>query len=169
MTLIVSLFSTKFLSKLYHNVFVNCKFSFDFSPSGTALRKIEQIKDYLLRHGTCKCGLPCPLRPDYFFEFNPQVSLISTITCKFIEWLTDRKIEFYWECKNCTRLSPSVIRTFNSNIANYERNRNPSYKIKFSLTVSLNHLTLNFKWRESGIPPNSAHMLAVISKLSRWN
>ncbi|XP_055315430.1 uncharacterized protein DDB_G0283357 isoform X2 [Sitodiplosis mosellana] len=44
-----------------------------FSPSGAALRKIEQIKDYLLRHGTCKCGLPCPLRPDYFFEFNPQV------------------------------------------------------------------------------------------------
>ncbi|XP_031617733.1 homeobox protein 5 isoform X2 [Contarinia nasturtii] len=44
-----------------------------FSPSGAALRKIEQIKDYLLQHGTCKCGLPCPLRPDYFFEFNPQV------------------------------------------------------------------------------------------------
>lgn len=91
MTLIVSLFCTKFLSKLYHNnVFVNCKFSFDFSPSGTALRKIEQIKDYLLRHGTCKCGLPCPLRPDYFFEFNPQVSLIFTITCKFIEWLIEK-------------------------------------------------------------------------------
>lgn len=75
--------------------------------------------------------------------------------------MTDRKIEFYWECKNCTRLSPSVIRTFNSNIANYERNRNPSYKIKLSLTVSLNNLTLNFKWRELGIPPNSAHMRAV--------
>lgn len=50
--------------------------SISFSPSGTALRKIEQIKDYLLRHGTCKCGLPCPLRPDFFFEFNPQVILV---------------------------------------------------------------------------------------------
>lgn len=83
-------FEYKFLLKQYHNVFDNCKFSFDFSPSGTALRKIEQIKDYLLRHGTCKCGLPCPLRPDYFFEFNPQVSLFFSITCKFFEWLIEK-------------------------------------------------------------------------------
>lgn len=47
---------------------------FHYSPSGAALRKIEQIKDYLLSDGTCKCGLPCPFRPEHFFEFNPQVS-----------------------------------------------------------------------------------------------
>lgn len=47
---------------------------FHYSPSGAALRKIEQIKDYLLSDGTCKCGLPCPFQPEHFFEFNPQVS-----------------------------------------------------------------------------------------------
>lgn len=47
---------------------------FHYSSSGAALRKIEQIKDYLLSDGTCKCGLPCPFRPEHFFEFNPQVS-----------------------------------------------------------------------------------------------
>lgn len=45
-----------------------------YSPSGAALHKIEEIKDYLLSAGTCKCGLPCPLQPEYLFEFNPQVS-----------------------------------------------------------------------------------------------
>ncbi|XP_037029921.1 methyl-CpG-binding domain protein 5 isoform X2 [Bradysia coprophila] len=43
------------------------------SPSGAVLRNLGQIKEYLLSAGTCKCGLPCPLRPDYFFEFNSQV------------------------------------------------------------------------------------------------
>lgn len=43
------------------------------SPSGASLRNHGQIKDYLLSPGTCKCGLPCPLRPEYFFDFNSQV------------------------------------------------------------------------------------------------
>ncbi|XP_030244670.1 proline-rich protein 36 isoform X4 [Drosophila navojoa] len=43
------------------------------SPTGKTLRTQFQIKDYLLTQGTCKCGLPCPLRPEYFFDFNAQV------------------------------------------------------------------------------------------------
>ncbi|XP_055381556.1 putative mediator of RNA polymerase II transcription subunit 26 isoform X2 [Condylostylus longicornis] len=43
------------------------------SPTGASFRTHQQIKDYLLAPGTCKCGLPCPLRPEYFFDFNSQV------------------------------------------------------------------------------------------------
>ncbi|KAL5283377.1 hypothetical protein ACFFRR_005952 [Megaselia abdita] len=43
------------------------------SPTGVSLKTHTQIKQYLLTPGTCKCGLPCPLRPEYFFEFNSQV------------------------------------------------------------------------------------------------
>ncbi|XP_032596321.2 alpha-protein kinase 1 isoform X2 [Drosophila grimshawi] len=43
------------------------------SPTGKTLRTQFQIKDYLLTQGTCKCGLPCPLRPEYFFDFNARV------------------------------------------------------------------------------------------------
>ncbi|XP_055697648.1 mucin-4 isoform X2 [Phlebotomus papatasi] len=42
------------------------------SPSGEALKSLEQVKEYLLRPGTCKCGLPCPLRPDLYFNFDPK-------------------------------------------------------------------------------------------------
>ncbi|GAB0088316.1 hypothetical protein DMENIID0001_027180 [Sergentomyia squamirostris] len=42
------------------------------SPSGEALKSLEQVKEYLLRSGTCKCGLPCPLRPDLYFNFDPK-------------------------------------------------------------------------------------------------
>lgn len=52
------------------------------SPTGVSLKTHTQIKQYLLTPGTCKCGLPCPLRPEYFFEFNSQVSLhFLTIFC----------------------------------------------------------------------------------------
>ncbi|XP_055602814.1 mucin-2 isoform X2 [Uranotaenia lowii] len=43
------------------------------SPSGAPLRTIDQVKEYLLSVGTCKCGLPCPFRPETFFEFDVQV------------------------------------------------------------------------------------------------
>uniref|UniRef100_A0A1B0GJR9 MBD domain-containing protein n=2 Tax=Lutzomyia longipalpis TaxID=7200 RepID=A0A1B0GJR9_LUTLO len=42
------------------------------SPSGETLKSLEQVKEYLLRPGTCKCGLPCPLRPDLYFNFDPK-------------------------------------------------------------------------------------------------
>lgn len=47
---------------------------FHCSPPGNVLRTIGDIKDYLLTAGTCKCGLPCPFRPELFFNFDSQVS-----------------------------------------------------------------------------------------------
>ncbi|XP_034829844.2 methyl-CpG-binding domain protein 5-like [Maniola hyperantus] len=43
------------------------------SPSGTALSNLSQLRDYLQTSGTCKCGLPCPLRPETAFSFDPKV------------------------------------------------------------------------------------------------
>ncbi|RVE54056.1 hypothetical protein evm_001179 [Chilo suppressalis] len=44
------------------------------SPSGTALSTLPQLRDYLQTAGTCKCGLPCPLRPETAFNFDPKVA-----------------------------------------------------------------------------------------------
>ncbi|XP_037869024.2 uncharacterized protein LOC101745326 isoform X2 [Bombyx mori] len=43
------------------------------SPSGTALSTLPQLREYLQTAGTCKCGLPCPLRPEMAFSFDPKV------------------------------------------------------------------------------------------------
>ncbi|CAH0725286.1 unnamed protein product, partial [Brenthis ino] len=43
------------------------------SPSGTALSNLTQLREYLQTTGTCKCGLPCPLRPETAFSFDPKV------------------------------------------------------------------------------------------------
>lgn len=43
------------------------------SPSGTALSTLPQLRDYLQTTGTCKCGLPCPLRPETAFSFDHKV------------------------------------------------------------------------------------------------
>ncbi|XP_053604257.1 uncharacterized protein LOC128671623 isoform X2 [Plodia interpunctella] len=43
------------------------------SPSGTALSALPQLREYLQTAGTCKCGLPCPLRPETAFSFDPKV------------------------------------------------------------------------------------------------
>lgn len=45
-----------------------------FSPSGTALSNLPQLREYLQTTGTCKCGLPCPLRPETAFSFDIKVS-----------------------------------------------------------------------------------------------
>lgn len=45
------------------------------SPSGIGLASLKQVKDYLLTRGTCKCGLPFPLRVELFFNFNTEVSV----------------------------------------------------------------------------------------------
>ncbi|KAJ2951912.1 hypothetical protein O0L34_g4165 [Tuta absoluta] len=47
------------------------------SPSGTALSNLPQLKEYLQTTGTCKCGLPCPLRPETTFSFDPKVILFT--------------------------------------------------------------------------------------------
>ncbi|XP_037964771.2 uncharacterized protein LOC105387937 isoform X1 [Plutella xylostella] len=44
------------------------------SPSGTALSTLQQLREYLQTTGTCKCGLPCPLRPETAFSFDHKVS-----------------------------------------------------------------------------------------------
>ncbi|KAF5276190.1 hypothetical protein FQR65_LT03994 [Abscondita terminalis] len=43
------------------------------SPNNTALSSLEQVKEYLLTPGTCKCGLECPLKYDSVFNFDPKV------------------------------------------------------------------------------------------------
>ncbi|XP_046963251.1 uncharacterized protein LOC124532396 isoform X3 [Vanessa cardui] len=43
------------------------------SPSGTALSNLAQLREYLQTTGTCKCGLPCPLRPETAFSFDSKV------------------------------------------------------------------------------------------------
>ena len=47
---------------------------FLFSPSGIELKSVEDVKDYLLNEGTCKCGLECPLVVDKVFDFDNAVS-----------------------------------------------------------------------------------------------
>uniref|UniRef100_A0A182M378 PWWP domain-containing protein n=1 Tax=Anopheles culicifacies TaxID=139723 RepID=A0A182M378_9DIPT len=43
------------------------------SPSNNVLHNYEQVKEYLLSSGTCKCGLPCPFNPELFFQFDAQI------------------------------------------------------------------------------------------------
>ncbi|XP_056638105.1 uncharacterized protein LOC130446077 [Diorhabda sublineata] len=43
------------------------------SPSCTALRSPDQIKEYLLTAGTCKCGLECHFKHESVFNFDPKV------------------------------------------------------------------------------------------------
>ncbi|XP_078545119.1 methyl-CpG-binding domain protein 5-like [Lissotriton helveticus] len=45
------------------------------SPSGTTLTSLEQIRNYLLTDGTCKCGLECPLNIHKVFNFDPTVAV----------------------------------------------------------------------------------------------
>lgn len=58
-----------FLRLFKWNVILIC-----FSPSGTALSTLPQLREYLQTAGTCKCGLPCPLRPETTFSFDPKVN-----------------------------------------------------------------------------------------------
>merc|ERR1712045_725218 len=43
---------------------------FYMSPSGIELKSKEEIKEYLLKEGTCKCGLECPLDLELVFDFD---------------------------------------------------------------------------------------------------
>ncbi|KAK9709840.1 hypothetical protein QE152_g26383 [Popillia japonica] len=44
----------------------------NLNPSNTALSSLDQVKEYLLTPGTCKCGLECPLKCDKVFNFDPK-------------------------------------------------------------------------------------------------
>jgi hypothetical protein len=46
---------------------------FHSSPSGAELKSIEEVKEYLLKDGTCKCGLECPLELQKVFDFDQKV------------------------------------------------------------------------------------------------
>lgn len=52
------------------------KFQFNFpqsSPSGIQLKSKDEVKSYLLKEGTCKCGLECPLNLESFdFDDDKQ-------------------------------------------------------------------------------------------------
>lgn len=41
-----------------------------FTPSGIQLNSKDEIKDYLMTEGTCKCGLDCPLVIERAFDFD---------------------------------------------------------------------------------------------------
>ncbi|XP_062302898.1 methyl-CpG-binding domain protein 5-like isoform X3 [Osmerus eperlanus] len=45
------------------------------SPSGSVLSSQEQVKNYLLTDGTCKCGLECPLILPRVFNFDPGAAV----------------------------------------------------------------------------------------------
>ncbi|XP_065572798.1 methyl-CpG-binding domain protein 6-like isoform X2 [Artemia franciscana] len=47
------------------------------SPSGESLGSSSAVAAYLRRNGTCKCGLPCPLKIEEVFSFDPQVASAS--------------------------------------------------------------------------------------------
>ena len=46
----------------------------NYSPSGCRLDSVAGIAQYIQRDDTCKCGLPCPLRLQTVFNFDPTVS-----------------------------------------------------------------------------------------------
>lgn len=64
--------------------FAVLKFCCDCSPSGCLLASVEETAAYVQRDGTCKCGLPCPLRLDQVFSYDPAVSnpFTSSEHCK---------------------------------------------------------------------------------------
>lgn len=64
----------KYFSKILQNNKIKI---FIFSPSSTALRSPDQVKEYLLTDGTCKCGLECHFKHDSIFNFDPKVSLLK--------------------------------------------------------------------------------------------
>lgn len=50
------------------------QFCFNFSPSGIQLKSVVDVKSYLRKEGTCKCGLECPLDVEKTFDFDDSVS-----------------------------------------------------------------------------------------------
>lgn len=67
-------------SELFPDVLLN----YFYSPSGSLLSCLEQVKTYLLTDGTCKCGLECPL-------ILPKVTISQQIYQQFFLW-------FFFRC-----------------------------------------------------------------------
>jgi len=47
------------------------------TPSGVCLSNFEDVKNYLLLDGTCKCGLECPLDYKSYFSFDPKAQSVA--------------------------------------------------------------------------------------------
>ena len=43
------------------------------SPSGIQLKTMDEIRSYLIKEGTCKCGLECPMHVEKVFDFDDKV------------------------------------------------------------------------------------------------
>ena len=55
-----------------------------YSPSNIELKSFDELKEYLLRDGTCKCGLECPLELPKLFDFDTKVSLSIAFCCYLV-------------------------------------------------------------------------------------
>ena len=49
-------------------------FLHNFSPTGVKLCSLSDVEKYLLKEGTCKCGLECPLIAEKVFVFDQEVT-----------------------------------------------------------------------------------------------
>ena len=60
------------------------------SPSNICLRSQDEVRQYLLKEGTCKCGLQCPLVVDKTFVFDPQLKQSKHLLADDIDTALDR-------------------------------------------------------------------------------
>lgn len=60
------------------------------SPSNICLRSHDEVRQYLLKEGTCKCGLQCPLVIDKTFVFDAQQTLSKHLLADDIHAASDQ-------------------------------------------------------------------------------
>jgi len=60
------------------------------SPSNICLRSHDEVRQYLLKEGTCKCGLQCPLIVDKTFVFDARQRQSKHLLADDIHAASDR-------------------------------------------------------------------------------
>lgn len=60
------------------------------SPSNVSLRSHGEVRQYLLKEGTCKCGLQCPLIVDKTFVFDARQKQSKHLLADDIHSASDR-------------------------------------------------------------------------------
>ena len=60
------------------------------SPSNVRLLSHDEVRQYLLKEGTCKCGLQCPLLVEKTFVFDAQQKHSKHLTADDIHAVSDR-------------------------------------------------------------------------------
>jgi len=60
------------------------------SPSSVCLRSHDEVRQYLLKEGTCKCGLQCPLIVDKTFVFDARRMQSKHLLADDIDAASDR-------------------------------------------------------------------------------